>query len=429
MSHSFRRILVPLLFAASCALFEGPGGPAGESGPQGDGGTPCWDLNGNGEPDADSEDLNADGAVDIYDCQGPQGDGEDGEDGEDWSPPTFAGAEACVECHEEEYEAWRRSGMGNALHATGGNEPVEPWDDLGSFGDYSSDPPDGYGWSDVSYVIGGWARKQVLVDSDGWVITGDEAGYALDGKEWIPYETAHEPGTLAFECATCHTTGYHPEDAQDGLEGVVGTWEAEGIQCERCHGNGSQHVEEPYLVPMQVERDAELCGECHVRDGDTSSLQAKDGYLRDAQQWTELFHGKKHVMDCVDCHDPHRSAHYEHSEHNPDRGMQVDCTSCHFEQAANQADDIMANYVGCAGCHMPEIAVVAQAEHTWIGDHPAHLFAINTDIEADQFSEDGETCNPWVSLEFACRNCHSDEGTWTNYSDEELEDLAVGYHD
>ena len=46
----------------------------------------CWDLNGNGENDAD-EDTNLDGVWDALDCRGAQGpagaDGQDGEDGED----------------------------------------------------------------------------------------------------------------------------------------------------------------------------------------------------------------------------------------------------------------------------------------------------------------------------------------------------------
>lgn len=421
-------LALPLLTLGlgGCSLFEGPTGPAGDAGPQGATGAPCWDLNANGEADPDSEDLNGDGSVDVYDCQGLANDGSDGQDGEDWSPPSMVGAAACVDCHEEQYEAWQRSGMGNALLATGGAEPSEPWGGLGSFGSYASEPPSGHTWADISYVIGGWARKQVFVDAEGWVITGEDAGWALEHEAWIPYEESYEAGTLAFDCARCHTTGYRPEGNQGGLAGAVGTWEAEGVQCERCHGNGSQHADTPYDVGMTVDRSAELCGECHARES-VGVLEAKDGYLRDAQQWSELFHGKKHVMDCADCHNPHQSAHYEDSAHNPDQGIQVACESCHFQQAANQGSSVMAGFVGCTGCHMPEVVVVAEPEHAWMGDHPAHLFGINTDIDADQI--DGDVANPWVSLGFACKSCHSDEGAWTAYSDAELLEETVGYHD
>ncbi len=53
----------------------------------------CWDLNGNGQADAD-EDFNGDGAVDALDCRGPQGpaglDGQDGAEG----PPGADGQDA-----------------------------------------------------------------------------------------------------------------------------------------------------------------------------------------------------------------------------------------------------------------------------------------------------------------------------------------------
>jgi len=66
----------------------GPQGPAGSSGSAGsDGqtgsdGISCWDLNGNGLAQLDSEDINGDGQVSVADCQGLAGnDGKDGTDG------------------------------------------------------------------------------------------------------------------------------------------------------------------------------------------------------------------------------------------------------------------------------------------------------------------------------------------------------------
>jgi len=54
-------------------------------GPKGDPGLACWDLNGDGIQDA-AEDINADGAWNALDCQGPQGEpGTDGLDGTDGS--------------------------------------------------------------------------------------------------------------------------------------------------------------------------------------------------------------------------------------------------------------------------------------------------------------------------------------------------------
>lgn len=38
-------------------------------------GTPCWDLDGDGEPDVEAEDRNGDGLVNVEDCQGRDGTG------------------------------------------------------------------------------------------------------------------------------------------------------------------------------------------------------------------------------------------------------------------------------------------------------------------------------------------------------------------
>jgi hypothetical protein len=60
---------------------DGTGAPA--DGRDGADGLNCWDLNGNGAPDA-AEDANGDGAFDALDCQGTDGaDGDAGSDGAD----------------------------------------------------------------------------------------------------------------------------------------------------------------------------------------------------------------------------------------------------------------------------------------------------------------------------------------------------------
>ncbi|MBB6029814.1 hypothetical protein [Oceanithermus desulfurans] len=52
---------------------QGPQGPTGPTGPQGPAGVNCWDSNGNGVADLDTEDLNGDGKVNALDCFGPAG--------------------------------------------------------------------------------------------------------------------------------------------------------------------------------------------------------------------------------------------------------------------------------------------------------------------------------------------------------------------
>jgi len=53
---------------------NGEKGSKGEPGTKGDSGIACWDLNGNGQPDIATEDINLDRRVDVNDCKGPKGD-------------------------------------------------------------------------------------------------------------------------------------------------------------------------------------------------------------------------------------------------------------------------------------------------------------------------------------------------------------------
>ncbi len=45
-----------------------------------------------------------------------------------------------------------------------------------------------------------------------------------------------------------------------------------------------------------------------------------------------------------------------------------------------------------------------------------------------QFSEDGSTALSQLSLDFACRHCHNEDGNARAKTDEELSDMATGYH-
>ena len=269
--------LLALLFLLGAC--EGPAGPQGTAGAAGVDGQPCWDLNGNGVGDLDSEDMDGDGLVDVTDCAGQDGgDGNDGDDGDDWSIPPYVGADVCAVCHEEEFEAWLRSGHAWALAAIDGDPDGQPWDDLGNFGDYPLNPPTD-SWDDVSHVLGGWGWKQVYIDADGYLVTGPDTRYNIDDGSWSPLMEGEPTGTVSsFDCVSCHTTGFRPVEPEEALPGLSASWDAAGIDCEGCHGNGAPPRESPYDAPMPIERDAEFCGSCHTA-GDERIIPGADGLV------------------------------------------------------------------------------------------------------------------------------------------------------
>ncbi len=131
------------LLLAACA---GPEGLAGPAGPEGQQGIP-------GPAGQDGE-------------QGPPGPA--GQDGVSYQPPEFVGSEACAECHQEIYDTFISSGHPHQLTAVVDGQPPEfPFSEV-------ADPPEGYTWDNISYVVGGYNWKARLLDQDGYLITGSE---------------------------------------------------------------------------------------------------------------------------------------------------------------------------------------------------------------------------------------------------------------
>lgn len=342
----------------------------------------------------------------------------------------YVGADRCGQCHEEQYETFILSGHPYKLtKIEAGQPPVFPYDaETGGV----TDPPDGFTWDDVSYVIGGFGWKARFIDQRGYIITGEadsatQYNFANDFVEaeagWVPYHAGEEK---PFDCGACHTTGYRPEGHQDNLEGIVGTWAYAGVQCEACHGPGSRHEDDPYGVQMVVDRSSQMCGECHIR-GDAAVIDASNGFERHHEQYDDLFNSKHFAISCVTCHDPHASALYSDEELNPNQGIIQQCESCHWQNTQRKVR--IHQGLDCTDCHMPQMAVSAQSNiDLFRGDVRSHQFAINPDIDAPQFNEEGTAVMPYLTLTYACGQCHN--GEYADLKDaEELEAAARGYHE
>lgn len=374
------------LLLAACAGAPGPAGPAGAEGPAGP--------------------------------QGPAGEAAMASVGAE-----YVGAATCGACHADIYSTYILSGHPYKLNkVVDGQPPVYPYTEVPA-------PPEGYTWADVSYVIGGYGWKARFIGLDGFIITGADENaknqYNLATGGWAGY---HPGEKKAYDCGTCHTTGYNPEGHQDGLEGLVGTWAEPGITCEECHGPGSSHAANPYGVALVVDRSAQACGDCHIR-GDVSKIDAKGGFIQHHEQAEELYSSKHMALTCVSCHDPHKSAVNADAELNPKQGIWNSCEGCHFNEAANQKSSIMGSMLSCSSCHMPPMVKTAVGNAaTFTADIQSHIFAINTDGEAAQFTEDGKVAMPYLTIQYACGYCHVEGGTASVRDVASMADYAKGYH-
>jgi hypothetical protein len=337
----------------------------------------------------------------------------------------YVGSETCGECHQETFDTFMQSGHAYKLNKVVDGQPPEyPFTEV-------PEPPEGYTWDDILYVIGGYNWKARFIDQEGFIITGDEDATTQynfpnpvvgNDAEWVPYHAGEEK---PYNCGPCHTTGYSPEGNQDGLPGLIGTWAEDGIKCEECHGPGSLHADNPRGVALKVNRDAAECGDCHRR-GAVESVNASGGFIRHHEQYEELFQSKHAIIDCVQCHDPHTGViQLRQAEVQTTR---TQCENCHFESAKYQNNEAHVDLdVQCIDCHMPRVTKSAVANpDEFTGDIRTHLMAIDVD-QVGQFDPEGETALSQVGLDFACKHCHVPDGSFER-TDEELREGATGYH-
>ena len=308
----------------------------------------------------------------------------------------YSGPESCLACHEKEHEnnyrSWQVSGHPFALmKAEEARHRAIP-------------VPRGYTWDDVSYVVGGYDKKALYLDSNGYFITSAEDAdgnsgpgnnqYNLETGEWSDYH----PGevNLPFDCGSCHTTNYAASGNQDGLPGMVGTFDSAGVECEQCHGNG---------MTMSVNDSSAFCGSCHTRGDSSAVIPASDGFILNNGQYNELLAGPHDSVKCVTCHNPHKKSEFS---------IKRECTACHSGRVEDSyTGHSMADYgVECKDCHMPYATLAAQAAGPFEGDRRSHIFYINSDPAASMFNEAGDAValdnegNAAVTLEYACKRCH-----------------------
>ncbi len=211
---------------------------------------------------------------------------------------------------------------------------------------------------------------------------------------------------ISTECMNCHNM----YSKQNGFSENRFTSVQHGIECERCHGPGSRHVEEklkgilvdtskaidytivnPKKLPLDLQ--TEVCQRCHLQ-GITVLHQGKSYYdFRPGMYLSEVmqvflpryknpdakFIMASHVdrmkqsacyrtsqkMSCLTCHNPHVSV----KQTQPDYFNNT-CKSCHNGGNDCKAPTIERQTVqdNCYHCHMP-VSATMDIPHVTIHDH------------------------------------------------------------
>jgi hypothetical protein len=361
---------------------------------------------------------------------------EDDDDNGNNPPPEppvlgFVGSAACATCHQGIYDTFIKSGHPYKLNEVVNNTaPSFPWDSQhsGAGGVVSEDgPPAGTTWSDFAYVIGGFGWKARWVKNDGYILTGDQVQLNLANGAWAAYESGVTK-PYDYACFKCHTTGADPDSTWK--PGVAGTFVYGGVQCEACHGQGSQHAFDPARYELSENRTAEACGTCHYRDSQ-HRVAAKSGFVQHHEQYDELVHSPHSALTCVTCHDQHASVVYDNVA--PGEGVKASaaCITCHAGYDTNNTHLVS---VACVDCHMSKTGKSARSANAYQGDIASHIWSINPDpVPKDSmFTADGTflrldgSGKAATTLDFACYSCHKDgNGVGGTGSTKTLAELAT----
>ncbi|MHB2149353.1 cytochrome c3 family protein [Calditrichota bacterium LG25] len=351
------------------------------------------------------------------------------------SAQDYVGSSTCKTCHSTIYEDVFKSGHPHKLKKIEGAPPTYP---VGTSPGVPN-PPTGFSWNDITYVIGGYGWKARFMDSEGYILTGDterqwnlaNAELGLDAH-WSGYDADKAP-RKPYTCGSCHTTGWVATDEngphQDSLPGIYGTWSEPGVTCEACHGPGSDHASAPTATNISKE---ENCNSCHIR-GDVTQIDASGGLIKHHEQYEDLLASPHKSFQCATCHSPHKSTVYEMGGYKGDDNT---CKTCHSDIKINIA--AKANFE-CNTCHMPftgksAVAITIDYKNGQVpkGDIRSHIFRIKTDTTWKFITDDGKFVRvddqnkAYLTLDFTCLTCHTNQDmAWAAEYAEAVHDTAT----
>jgi tetratricopeptide (TPR) repeat protein len=348
----------------------------------------------------------------------------------------YVAGSACAGCHAEIARSYRQTGMGRSFHPPSPANMVEDYArsnrlhhrPSGRY--YTMIERDGQWFqrrhqtgfdgketnvveTRVDYVIGSGnhARSYLHRTADSHLMELPVSWYSENGGSWAMSPGYDRPNQqdfrrpIAFSCMFCHNA--YP-DSPPAEEGVFPAVLPEGIDCQRCHGPGSAHVEaasrnappetihSAIVNPKRLPRDRQLdvCMQCHLeatsrplpnvvarfehgpfdyRPGqpltgyfvffDRAPTSAGDDNFEIAHAAYRLRKSKcfqASEMTCTTCHNPH----------DVPRGQEaaarynVTCRQCHAAAHANNTPD----GGDCVSCHMPRRRT-QDAVHVVMTDH------------------------------------------------------------
>ncbi|WP_122047058.1 tetratricopeptide repeat protein [Vibrio atlanticus] len=358
---------------------------------------------------------------------------------------TYAGSEACVDCHSEEVEAWQGSHHDMAMkHAT--DESV-----LGDFNDQTVthkgkpnrffrkgnefwvniERPDGQ-FKDykISYTFAFEPLQQYMVEfEDGRVqlipFAWDSRTEDEGGQRWFhlypdttntdEFYWTNSGQNWNFMCADCHSTNL--EKNYDSASNTYNTtWSEINVGCEACHGPASEHVEQAQLAKANGEKDVQASA--HYGFDRDLSKSVKEWVYQEGNstlQPKDIIHTNQ-VQTCAQCHSRRTQLnetgdHVNGSFFDKYRLSLITPELYHNDGQIYDEDYVYGSFlqsvmaekgVTCTNCHDPHTAELKIAEEAVCSQ--CHI--------ASEYTPEKHTFHEANTEASQCTTCHMPETTY-----------------
>ena len=366
-----------------------------------------------------------------------------------WSDSArYVGMQTCRNCHENIYTTFIKTGMGESWDDATRQKSAATFDSHAIVYDKYKNFYYKPFWKDstlyimefrlegkdttykriekISYIVGsGQHTNSHIWEVNGFLYQAPMTFYTQKGIWDLPPGFEDGMNTrwnriISLECMNCHNM--YPQFDTSSENKFISV--KRGIECERCHGLGSIHVNEKmsgilvdtskdidYSIvnPKKLSRDlqVELCQRCHMQgisvlNSGKTFFDFKPGqplnsvmnvFMPRYEGGQEKFIMASHAdrmkqskcylnsgMTCLTCHNPHVSVKFTPESHFNDA-----CRSCH--QGNKDCTLPMAERLkeddNCFKCHMP-VSETMDIPHVTVHDHRIHVPVTNEQKEAIQ---------------------------------------------
>ena len=339
-----------------------------------------------------------------------------------FAAPASTSSNVCAACHPNVWRNYPRTGMARSFYRPKPENTVEDYRNNNTYYHQASDTYfamiqrggryfqrqyqigfDGQRTNimenEIDFVLGSGnhARTYLHRTSKNTLIQLPLGWYAENGGYWAMnpgYDRPDHQGLrrrITYDCMFCHNAYPEvPSGVNDPRSAPIFSTVPEGIDCQRCHGNGEEHIalastrgatpdgiRRAIVNPSRLtaERQMEVCMQCHLQ---TTSSGLPGSIVRYERQLFSYRPGEP-LADFVLYFDHAPGKGYDQkfeitgsvyrlrqSQCFQKSGGALKCTTCHDPHASPRDGDAMRHYAAiCRQCHRTSLeSLIAAGKHS-----------------------------------------------------------------